>query len=398
MATFRTDPDTGRTVISQDNIVSSGSTNPGRPGGESGERGDPVLSQQEFMNVTGRTATNPYGKQGFFSRVFGIDPSKISYTNNIPGGNQGIAQLNSLAYDRYMNPAARINIFGDEVGGDPTTGQLRTGVQPGDLTRFGRAVPARREGIAGILDNLPFGIGMASRMFGSTPARVPGFDVREVVPQLGLGGPQPGEGVDPARLGNSLADVGLGLDAVDYDTMAYYDSSYGVDRPVDRFVDPDAVDARAEQNRAISSSSLRVDDRLTPMRFAGDQSGLGDELEEFPQVPIPTELTFSKRTVVADPSRPMSLPPAPAQPLTAEQQFQADLASAYEESRRRVAAERQAQSDRLGFKMDMLAAQPKAFEPRAPLPPSLPPSLPPMFNEQVDLTNPAIFGLTGFRP
>tara|TARA_R100000030_G_scaffold19507_1_gene13794 strand:- start:18 stop:830 length:813 start_codon:yes stop_codon:yes gene_type:complete len=35
-------------------------------------------------------------------------------------------------------------------------------------------------------------------MFGSTPARVPGFDVQEVVPQLGLGGPQPGMGVDPA--------------------------------------------------------------------------------------------------------------------------------------------------------------------------------------------------------
>ena len=213
MATFRTDPETGRTVISQDNIVSSGSTNPGRPGGESGERGDPVLSQQEFMNVTGRTATNPYGKQGFFSRVFGIDPSKISYTNNIPGGNQGIAQLNSLAYDRYMNPAARVNVFGDEVGGDPTTGQLRYGVQPGDLTRFGTAVPARREGIAGILDNLPFGIGMASRMFGSTPARVPGFDVREVVPQLGLGGPQPGEGVDPAqRMSSEMLSLGYDPD------------------------------------------------------------------------------------------------------------------------------------------------------------------------------------------
>jgi len=282
MATFRTDPETGRTVISQDNIVSSGSTNPGRPGGESGERGDPILSQQEFMNVTGRTATNPYGKQGFFSRVFGIDPSKISYSNNIPGGNQGIAQLNALAYDRYMNPAARVNVFGDEVGGDPTTGQLRYGVQPGDLTRFGTAVPGRREGIAGILDNLPFGIGMASRMFGSTPARVPGFDVREVVPRLGLGGPQPGEGVDPARLGNSLADDGLGLDAVDYDTMAYYDSSYGVDRPVDRFVDPDAVNARAEQNRATEDPYAFEDRRAQRQAAARPAQTVAEILMEEP--------------------------------------------------------------------------------------------------------------------
>lgn len=155
------------------------------------------LTFDQFMTSTGRSATNPYGDQGFFSRALGIDPSKISYANNIPGGGSGIAQLNALAYDRYMNPAARTNIFGDQVGGDPTTGELRYGVQPGDLTRFGRAVPARREGVAGILDSLPFGIGLASRLFGSTPARVPGFDAQEVVPQLGLGGPQPGEGVDP---------------------------------------------------------------------------------------------------------------------------------------------------------------------------------------------------------
>ena len=379
MATFRTDPDTGRTVISQDNIVSSGSTNPGRPGGESGERGDPVLSQQEFMNVTGRTATNPYGKQGFFSRVFGIDPSKISYTNNVPGGNQGIAQLNSLAYDRYMNPAARINIFGDEVGGDPTTGQLRTGVQPGDLTRFGRAVPARREGIAGILDNLPFGIGLASRMFGSTPARVPGFDAQEVVPQLGLGGPQPGEGVDPADRFPGIIDP-IPLTAEEMlvaDEMA------------------DLSAANAQNTAQRMSSPSRVDDRLTPMRFAGDQSGLGDELEEFPQAPIPTEMTASKRTVVADPSGMVTLPPVPEPSLP----YVPTLDDAFSQQARQdlIEAERR-RGDRLDFMLDMISEQPKAFEPRAPLPPLPPPPLPPMFNEQVDLTNPAIFGLTGFRP
>jgi len=224
MATFRTDRETGRTVISSENRVGSdGMTDLERANvaaGYSGGSGDPRFTEarrdprgvstfeqgsiatvpltfDQFITSTGRSATNPYGDQGFFSRALGIDPSKISYANNIAGGGAGIAQLNALAYDRYMNPAARTNIFGDQVGGDPTTGQIRYGVQPGDLTRFGRAVPERREGIAGVLDNLPFGIGLASRMFGSTPARVPGFDAQEVVPQLGLGGPQPGEGRDP---------------------------------------------------------------------------------------------------------------------------------------------------------------------------------------------------------
>lgn len=226
MATFRTDRETGRTVISSENRVGSdGMTDLERANvaaGYSGGSGDPRFTEasrdprgvstfeqgsiasvpltfDQFMTSTGRSATNPYGDQGFFSRALGIDPSKISYANNIAGGGAGIAQLNALAYDRYMNPAARTNIFGDQVGGDPTTGQIRYGVQPGDLTRFGRAVPERREGIAGVLDNLPFGIGLASRMFGSTPARVPGFDAQEVVPQLGLGGPQPGEGMDAAQ-------------------------------------------------------------------------------------------------------------------------------------------------------------------------------------------------------
>jgi hypothetical protein len=220
MATFRTDRETGRTVISSENQIGSdrmtdlerasvaagGSSGVFDPRFSEASKGtfDPgsiasvPLTFDQFMTATGRTATNPYGDQGFFSRVLGLDPSSIRYDmNNVPGGASGIAQLNTLAYDRYMNPAARTNIRGDQVGGDPTTGQLRFGVQPGDLTRFGRAVPGRREGVAGVLDSLPFGIGLASRMFGSTPARVPGFDVQEVVPQLGLGGPQPGMGVDP---------------------------------------------------------------------------------------------------------------------------------------------------------------------------------------------------------
>jgi len=80
-----------------------------------------TLSFQEFMNVTGRSETNPYGKQGFFSRVFGIDPSKINYAANTPGGIATLAKVNALAYDQYLNPRdARGNIRGFLREGSPT--------------------------------------------------------------------------------------------------------------------------------------------------------------------------------------------------------------------------------------------------------------------------------------
>ena len=80
-----------------------------------------TLSFQEFMNVTGRSETNPYGKQGFFSRVFGIDPSKINYAASTPGGIATLNKVNALAYDQYLNPRdARGNIRGFLREGSPT--------------------------------------------------------------------------------------------------------------------------------------------------------------------------------------------------------------------------------------------------------------------------------------
>ena len=103
-----------------------GPTQQGMPTGRtgfdsgSGERAG-TLSQQEFMNVTGRTETNPYGNEGFFSRVFGIDPSKINYAANTPGGIATLNKVNALAYDQYLNPRdARGNIRGFLREGSPT--------------------------------------------------------------------------------------------------------------------------------------------------------------------------------------------------------------------------------------------------------------------------------------
>ena len=80
-----------------------------------------TLSQQEFMNITGRTETNPYGKQGFYSRALGIDPSNINYATIMPGGIAAVSRVNALAYDQYLNPRdARGNIRGFLREGSPT--------------------------------------------------------------------------------------------------------------------------------------------------------------------------------------------------------------------------------------------------------------------------------------
>jgi len=90
--------------------------------------------------------TNPYGNEGFFSRVLGIDPSSISYNNLLGQGTlEGIASLN---VDRYNNPYASTNVLNAPVGGNQTAGTLRSGVSAGDPTRFGE-VRAQRQPMTG---------------------------------------------------------------------------------------------------------------------------------------------------------------------------------------------------------------------------------------------------------
>tara|TARA_R100001086_G_scaffold218551_2_gene135273 strand:+ start:520 stop:1725 length:1206 start_codon:yes stop_codon:yes gene_type:complete len=210
MATFRTDPDTGRTVISEANRVdrpisdfsssdAARTVNRFDDDPRSGGFGPPVagldtgtgyMTRQEFENVAGMTDTNPYGRDGFFTRVFGIDPDKIDYTSNL--GPRGIENVKRQAYDRFLNPFATTDAFGrPTMGADPAAGTTRSGVQPGDLTVFGPAVEAKEEGIAGLFRNTMLGSLMPKR------ARIPGYDANVLVPQMDLGGPQPGEGVDP---------------------------------------------------------------------------------------------------------------------------------------------------------------------------------------------------------
>ena len=98
---------------------------------DEGDNNQP-MSQTAYNKAQGITATNPYGNQGFFSRVFGIDPSKISYTNLLSQD-----QINKIAanqYSKYRNP------FNDPsqpaynpnfASGDMASGILRSGVRTG---------------------------------------------------------------------------------------------------------------------------------------------------------------------------------------------------------------------------------------------------------------------------
>jgi len=52
--------------------------------------------------------------------------------------------LNRLAYDRFTNPYASVNVLGRRVGGDAATGQLREGLSAGDMTSRGMVAAQRR--------------------------------------------------------------------------------------------------------------------------------------------------------------------------------------------------------------------------------------------------------------
>ena len=92
--------------------------------------GSTTVSQATFNALKGITATNPFGEDGFFTRVFGIDPSKIDYTGmgiDLPG-------TANLTYDRYANPLIRK----DGVL------SLRPGLSAGEITRLGQIVEVDR--------------------------------------------------------------------------------------------------------------------------------------------------------------------------------------------------------------------------------------------------------------
>ena len=91
--------------------------------------GTGVLSAQDSFNqARGITIDNPYGYNGFFSRTFGIHPSKISYANIMDVNNR--ANIANNQFSKFVNPT---NTPG-RIGYNPAfptaePGFLRSGVQ-----------------------------------------------------------------------------------------------------------------------------------------------------------------------------------------------------------------------------------------------------------------------------
>jgi hypothetical protein len=90
---------------------------------------------ERFKKSQQITDTNPYGRDGFMTRVFGISPSNVDYSKRIPS--QGIQDIINTKYRQFLDPF---------VSG--TSGALKRGVREGQTTGFGKAksVPKQQSG------------------------------------------------------------------------------------------------------------------------------------------------------------------------------------------------------------------------------------------------------------
>lgn len=133
-----------------------------------------------FNAKKGITTDNPYGEDGFFSRVFGIDPSKISYASNASFATRQAIANNQ--FSKYANPQ---NIPG-QIGYNPSfptaeEGKLRSGAQKaGFETQYGTVMEQYAEqspmdmaarGVMGLFGGLP---GLALSQLGTKEYGLPG--------------------------------------------------------------------------------------------------------------------------------------------------------------------------------------------------------------------------------
>ena len=215
--------------------------NPGYTG-PSTNMNQAVTDMQSLFNTQrGITASNPYGKEGLFSRVLGIDPSKIDYSANMNlNTRMGIA---NNQFSKYMNPQNVKGQIGYNPAYDPAgEGKLRAGVQDaGYQTVYGPVMEqARKQGTGEMLARGAMGlaggpIGMALAQIGTKEYGLPGvtgferFDPNNPNPGGGilgqfLGGLNPTQAKDalvgafapvvpapePTSIGTAPADIGSG--------------------------------------------------------------------------------------------------------------------------------------------------------------------------------------------
>ena len=133
-----------------------------------------------FNAVNQITDKNPYGKDGIFSRVLGIDPSKIDYSNLMDLNTRSSIANNQ--FSKFANPTNTPGRLGYNRQFDTApTGQLRSGVQKANYqTAYGPVMEqARKQGTGEMLARGAMGlfggpIGMALAQLGTKEYGLPG--------------------------------------------------------------------------------------------------------------------------------------------------------------------------------------------------------------------------------
>jgi hypothetical protein len=101
--------------------------------------------QASFNAKNQISSKNPYGKDGFFSRVLGIDPNSIDYSNNMDLSTR--LSIANNQFSKFANPQNTPGQLGynDQYASAPV-GQVRSGVQKaGYQTAYGPVMGQARE-------------------------------------------------------------------------------------------------------------------------------------------------------------------------------------------------------------------------------------------------------------
>ena len=132
--------DSGRGSFSDDAAAANQSVNLSYSQAGVGQGKDTYSQEDAMKGALGITSTNPFGYQGFFSRVFGIDPENIDYTaqysTDSGGAKNAMNQIAGLNLTNYTNPNNTPGVFGFDK--NAPVNQPRSGIQKGFGSLFGR--------------------------------------------------------------------------------------------------------------------------------------------------------------------------------------------------------------------------------------------------------------------
>ena len=245
------------TVGFQDNSSYGGYEDDGFNVDQPGTGTGVMTAQNSFNTARGITDKNPYGYQGFFSRVLGIHPSKVDYS-----GIMGLDTRQSIAnnqFSKFANPTNTPGKFGYNPAFETAKpGFLRSGVQKaGYNTALGpvqeyavKRSPMDMAALAGISAlNLPMEL-LANALTSDT---------------YGVGGIAPPDAAPPGEPQSLLGQIAKGV--TDSISGAYQSAKEVVGDLVDR-MSPEQIESVAKatpEQKAQIQAQLQGPPELTQM-------------------------------------------------------------------------------------------------------------------------------------